>query len=64
MQIDLVCGSELTHKKGIMKKYGDRPYSFCCNTCKERFFDNPFQYLDRSPMHTGSSILSFPKRRR
>ncbi len=60
--MDIVCGQELRFKRAISKKYGDRSYSFCCATCKERFSDDPFRYLDRSPVHTGRSPMNDRKR--
>ena len=47
MERDPVCGMEVHPQTASHLEYLGRLYYFCSTECRERFIQNPEQYMDR-----------------
>lgn len=45
---DVVCGKQIRRDDGLTATYGDRPYAFCSDVCRQAFIDAPLHFVDRS----------------
>ena len=54
--VDPVCGMELTAEEAADSvEYDGQTYYFCSQNCKDRFDQNPQQYVNQGARGAGSS---------